>query len=80
MKKFAGEEMVGGIGVTVSMIIDNLKYATAGAEGMVLLNDEKIGILAGSIVAGLAGFFMLKKFLPKDPIVYSDEEMEAAHH
>ena len=79
-KMFAGVSMLGGIGFTVSMFIANLSYASAGAEGMVLLNDAKLGILAGSIVAGLAGFFMLKKFLPKDPIVYSDEEMEAAHH
>lgn len=65
-KMFAGISMLGGIGFTVSMFIANLSYGGAGTEGIVLLNEAKLGILAGSVCAGVAGYYLLNKFLPSD--------------
>lgn len=65
-KMFSGIAMLGGIGFTVSMFIANLSYAGAGAEGLVLLNEAKLGILAGSICAGVFGYTLLAQYLPKE--------------
>ena len=58
-KMFAGISMLGGIGFTVSMFIANLSYGSAGAERLVLLNEAKLGILAGSVCAGVLGYLLL---------------------
>jgi Na+:H+ antiporter, NhaA family len=49
-----GAGMVAGIGFTVSLFVTGLAF-----ENAVLQDQAKIGILAGSLVAGLAGFFYL---------------------
>ena len=64
-KMFSGVAMLGGIGFTVSMFIANLSYIGAGMEGLALLNEAKLGIIAGSVLAGSVGYVMLSKFLPK---------------
>ncbi|MGL5681844.1 MAG: Na+/H+ antiporter NhaA [Marinifilaceae bacterium] len=65
-KMFAGIAMLGGIGFTVSMFMANLAFGGLVAEGAVLLNNAKMGILAGSIISGAAGYMMLRTFLPKE--------------
>jgi NhaA family Na+:H+ antiporter len=50
-----GLGLLGGIGFTMSMFISNLAYKDAG-----LLNHAKIGILIGSLIAGILGYFLLK--------------------
>ena len=50
-----GLGLLGGIGFTMSMFISSLAYKDAG-----LLNHAKIGILIGSLVAGVLGYFILK--------------------
>lgn len=55
--------MLGGIGFTVSMFIANLSFGSI--DSMQLLNQSKLGIIVGSIVSGLLGYFMLKVTLPK---------------
>ncbi len=57
---FTGLGILGGIGFTMSIFIAGLAY-----EGD-LLNQAKIGIFAGSIFAGVAGYFLLKYSLKKD--------------
>jgi NhaA family Na+:H+ antiporter len=57
---FAGLGLLGGIGFTMSIFIASLAYS---AE---ILNQAKIGIFIGSIVAGFAGFFLLKYSLRRD--------------
>ncbi len=57
---FAGLGILGGIGFTMSIFIAGLAY-----DGE-LLNEAKIGIFAGSIIAGIAGFMLLKYSLEKD--------------
>jgi len=57
-KAFIGLGFLGGIGFTMSLFISSLAFDTRE-----LMNQAKIGIFFGSIIAGLIGFFILKKSL-----------------
>lgn len=54
--------MLGGIGFTVSLFIATLSFNNAD-----LLNQAKLGIVIGSVVAGLIAFLWLTLALPKAP-------------
>lgn len=56
--------LLGGIGFTVSLFIASLTFDTATAQGAAMLNDAKLGIVAGSLIAGLGGYILLKLTLP----------------
>lgn len=62
-KMMASVAMLGGIGFTVSLFIANLSFST-GAQ-LDLLNHAKLGIVVGSVIAGLLGFMLLHVTLPK---------------
>lgn len=64
-KSFVSVCMLTGIGFTVSIFIADLSYHSLGDEGITMLNDAKLGILLGSIVAGIVGWALLKHNLPK---------------
>jgi NhaA family Na+:H+ antiporter len=57
---FTGLGMLGGIGFTMSIFIAGLAYHDE------LLNQAKMGIFIGSIIAGVAGYFLLSYSLKKD--------------
>lgn len=57
--------LLGGIGFTVSLFIANLSFAGQGPAGDYLLNHSKIGIVVGSLLAGIGGFLALHRFLPR---------------
>jgi len=57
---FVGLALLGGIGFTMSIFIAGLAYTGD------ILNQAKIGIFVGSIVAGVAGFYLLKYSLKRD--------------
>ncbi len=65
----AAVSMLGGIGFTVSLFIANLSFEEMGAEGEMLLAQAKLGIVAGSLVAGIVGYILLHIFLPKRPTI-----------
>lgn len=65
-KSFASVCMLTGIGFTVSLFIADLSYHGLGSDAALLLNDAKLGILCGSIAAGLMGWILLGKYLPKN--------------
>ncbi len=75
-KMFSGVAMLGGIGFTVSMFIANLSFAGHGPEGLALLNQAKLGILAGSVFAGVAGYLILQRTLPKEVV---EHKMAVGH-
>lgn len=58
-----GISLLGGIGFTVSLFIANLSYAGLGENGNMLLNQAKLGIISGSIFAGICGYLVLNKVL-----------------
>lgn len=61
-KNLAGVSMLGGIGFTVSLFIANLSF---GETNAILLNQAKFGVISGSVISGVAGFFILHKVLPR---------------
>ncbi len=59
-KILASVAMLGGIGFTVSIFIANLSFPANHA----LLEHAKLGIVVGSTLSGVIGFYLLKKSLP----------------
>jgi NhaA family Na+:H+ antiporter len=58
----AGLSCLGGMGFTMSLFIANLAFGTVGSVGSNdLLETAKLGILIGSLVAGILGFVLLRK-------------------
>jgi len=73
----ASVAMLGGIGFTVSLFIANLSFGSMGAHGADLLNHAKLGIVVGSLLSGIIGYFMLNHTLPKQAVEvdeYADAE------
>lgn len=54
-KQLAGAGLLAGIGFTVSIFIASLSF-----EGTALLSEAKMGVLAGSLLAGVGGFLCLR--------------------
>ncbi len=66
-KQLASIAMLGGIGFTVSLFIANLSFGTGDPYMSQLLNNSKLGILVGSLLAGFLGWLFLHITLPKQP-------------
>ncbi len=64
-KLLYGISLLSGIGFTMSLFIGSLAFENARTSGMILV-DERLGILMGSMISGLAGFFVLRSSLRKD--------------
>lgn len=62
---FASVCVICGIGFTVSMFIADLSYAGVGEAGFMLLNQAKLGVLSGSVIAAVLGCALLNMTLPK---------------
>lgn len=62
-KNVAGVSLLGGIGFTVSLFIANLSF---GSSDEILLNQAKLGVLIGTILAGILGYVVLRYTLPKE--------------
>ena len=63
-KMLAGVAVLGGIGFTVSLFIASLTFDGTTAEGLNMLNNAKLGILVGSLLAGAIGYGILHQTLP----------------
>lgn len=61
---FAAVCMVCGIGLTVSIFIADLSYATLEG-GDAMLGQAKLGILCGSFISAILGVLLLNRYLPK---------------
>ena len=61
-KNISGVALLGGIGFTVSLFIANLSF---GSAHPVLLNQAKLGVLSGTVMAGILGYLVLHWVLPK---------------
>ena len=67
-KAFASVCMLCGIGLTVSIFIADLSYASLGENGQALLGQAKLGILCGSLVSAIIGCILLNRYLPKEDV------------
>lgn len=63
--QLAAVSVLGGIGFTVSLFIANLSFGTGDPYMSQLLNNAKLGILIGSVLAGVLGYIFLSLTLPK---------------
>ncbi|MBN2729139.1 MAG: Na+/H+ antiporter NhaA [Bacteroidales bacterium] len=61
MKHVFSISILGGLGFTMSLFITNLSFFDVQ-----LINEAKLGILLGSLIAGVVGFFCLKFTLDKE--------------
>jgi NhaA family Na+:H+ antiporter len=61
-RKLQGLSLLFAIGFTMSLFIGNLAFADPAQADIV-----KPGVLAGSLVAALAGFFLIRSSLSDDP-------------
>ena len=61
----AAVAMLGGIGFTVSLFIATISFGNDPAQAD-LLNQAKMGIVTGSLLAGIIGFLWLNKILPQE--------------
>ncbi len=64
-KMIAAVSMLGGIGFTVSLFIATLTFNGADPLAIEQLNHAKLGIVAGSLLAGVGGWLLLHVTLPK---------------
>ncbi len=60
LKQLAGVSILGGLGFTMSLFINSLAFTDE-----ILIDSAKMGILLGSLVAGLLGYFVLRITLKK---------------
>ena len=58
LKQLAITGLLGGVGFTMSLFITNLAF-----DNQTFIDASKIGILLGSIIAGIGGYFLLKSTL-----------------
>ena len=65
-KMMSGVAMLGGIGFTVSLFIASLTFDSVDPAVVAMLNDAKLGIVVGSLIAGLGGYTLLRLTLPKE--------------
>lgn len=65
--RLASIAILGGIGFTVSLFIANLSFDAGDPVHFELLNNAKLGILIGSLLAGVIGWALLHFTLPKAP-------------
>jgi Na+:H+ antiporter, NhaA family len=61
-RNIGGVALLGGIGFTMSLFITELAF-----EAGPIADDARIGILAGSILAGVIGYLVLNATLPPTP-------------
>lgn len=66
--RLASVSVLGGIGFTVSLFIANLSFNAAIPHQLELLNNAKLGILIGSLLAGVLGWALLHFTLPKQSV------------
>lgn len=64
-KMMASLSMLGGIGFTVSLFIATLSFGAADAHTLYLLSHAKLGIVVGSVLAGVLGFIAMHLTLPR---------------
>lgn len=70
----ASVALLGGIGFTVSLFIANLSFGSGDPLTSELLNEAKLGILVGSLLAGVLGWLILHVTLPRHPQHPATEE------
>ncbi len=61
-----GMALLCGVGFTMSLFIGSLAFENTGVN---LLFDERLGIILGSALSGVGGYFVLRASLPAPPFI-----------
>jgi len=61
-KQILGIASIAGVGFTMSIFIDNLAFY----GDLISINSVKVGIIIGSVISGVIGFFILKMTTTKE--------------
>jgi NhaA family Na+:H+ antiporter len=61
-----GTSLLCGIGFTMSLFVGSLAFKESGVHS---LFDERLGIILGSLLSGVVGYFVLRVSLPKSDAV-----------
>ena len=64
MSSLYGTAALCGIGFTMSLFIGSLAFEETGVN---LLFDERLGIVIGSLLSGIVGFFILRNCFSAKP-------------
>jgi NhaA family Na+:H+ antiporter len=62
-KQIQGVSLLCGVGFTMSLFIASLAFEQGGGD---YLGLERLGILAGSLLSGMAGYSLLRITLPAE--------------
>lgn len=79
-KMMSAISLLGGIGFTVSLFIASLTFDTSYPIGAEMLDNAKLGIVAGSLTAGLLGYMLLRITLPKSANAIEPGTTSATHN
>lgn len=63
-KRLYGTALLCGIGFTMSLFIGSLAFEETGVN---MMFDERLGIIIGSLLSGIAGYIILKMSLRSEP-------------
>lgn len=63
-----GVAMLSGIGFTMSLFISSLAFEQSASNFVV---DDRLGILVGSTLSAIGGYWLLKNVLPKETLIKS---------
>lgn len=71
LRSLYGTAALCGVGFTMSLFIGSLAF---GKSGIPLLFDERVGIMLGSLVSGIAGYLVLRYSFRESPEIPRVEE------
>ena len=65
-----------GVGFTMSLFIGGLAFEHVGGDAEIYMMTHRMGIMSGSLIAGLAGYFILKMARPAEEKINSEKVIE----
>lgn len=65
-----------GVGFTMSLFIGGLAFEHVGGDAVSYLTTHRIGILSGSLIAGLAGYLILRTAQPAEEEIITEKVTE----
>jgi len=64
-----------GVGFTMSLFIGGLAFEHVGGDAVAYLTSHRLGILSGSLIAGISGYLILKFATSKPPMIVETDKI-----
>lgn len=71
-----GVAMLCGVGFTMSLFIGGLAFEHTGGDAVSYLSTHRLGILSGSLIAGIAGYLILLMAVPSSEVAPAEKIVE----